>query len=414
MPMPQLGEKESRDAYVARFMGDEAMVKEYPDEKQRLAVANSEYEKMNTAKNLSEPIKTVDLDGVEVFMAQAKETPDFSEGDLDAMVASAQELEGEIKPPVFLGHTREAGWPAVGWIKNVRRAGMKLMADLKQVPETVAQWIKSGGYRRVSPEIRINYTSESGKKHPKVLYGLALLGQDVPRLKLLGDLPIPDFAEGNGESAVYQFSVTETKISEGGGSIMADEKKEMIPVEPVRYAELIEAEKRANAASDQEAKILKMSEDLAGKDKTIAEQAKTIEENTKKFAEIARQAKTAKIDAAIVELKRDGKIAPAAEADVKAFAEALDDSEVIEFAAGETPVKATMLGRYLSQLAAAPKVVEFGEQAKSPAPEKGKSEGDADLVEKVMKYAEEHKLSFAAAITKALSKEEQARIAPAR
>lgn len=39
MPMPKPGEKEGEQDFVSRFMGDPAMVKEYPDEKQRAAVA---------------------------------------------------------------------------------------------------------------------------------------------------------------------------------------------------------------------------------------------------------------------------------------------------------------------------------------------------------------------------------------
>lgn len=43
MPMPKPQEKETEEHYVSRFMADEAMIKEYPDEKQRAAVAYSEW-----------------------------------------------------------------------------------------------------------------------------------------------------------------------------------------------------------------------------------------------------------------------------------------------------------------------------------------------------------------------------------
>lgn len=45
MPMPKPGTKESQDEFVSRFMGDGAMVKEYPDQKQRAAVAFSEWKR---------------------------------------------------------------------------------------------------------------------------------------------------------------------------------------------------------------------------------------------------------------------------------------------------------------------------------------------------------------------------------
>ena len=43
LPIPKPRYGESRDEYVHRFMRDEAMKREYPDFKQRLAVAYSEW-----------------------------------------------------------------------------------------------------------------------------------------------------------------------------------------------------------------------------------------------------------------------------------------------------------------------------------------------------------------------------------
>ena len=42
MPKPKTGEEKSE--YVSRFMDDEAMKEKYPDEKQRAAVAYSEWD----------------------------------------------------------------------------------------------------------------------------------------------------------------------------------------------------------------------------------------------------------------------------------------------------------------------------------------------------------------------------------
>lgn len=51
MPMPKVGKDESRDDYISRFMSDKVMEKEYPDRKQRLAVAYSQYRKHSAKKN---------------------------------------------------------------------------------------------------------------------------------------------------------------------------------------------------------------------------------------------------------------------------------------------------------------------------------------------------------------------------
>lgn len=43
MPMPKPNKGENEKDFVSRFMGDAVMVKDYPDEKQRAAVAYSTY-----------------------------------------------------------------------------------------------------------------------------------------------------------------------------------------------------------------------------------------------------------------------------------------------------------------------------------------------------------------------------------
>lgn len=43
MPLPRPNSGESQKAFLARFLGDAAMRSEYPDQKQRAAVAYSQY-----------------------------------------------------------------------------------------------------------------------------------------------------------------------------------------------------------------------------------------------------------------------------------------------------------------------------------------------------------------------------------
>jgi hypothetical protein len=45
MPLPRPKKNESKQEFISRFMGDAAMNKEYPDNDQRYAVANSVWEK---------------------------------------------------------------------------------------------------------------------------------------------------------------------------------------------------------------------------------------------------------------------------------------------------------------------------------------------------------------------------------
>lgn len=341
----------------------------------------------------AEEIETVDLDGVELFMAGAVETPEFDEDDIAAMAEAGNELAGEVKPPVFLGHTRNHGWPSFGWIKNFQAKGSRLLGDLKQVPVTIAKWIKSGGFKRVSAEILPEYESESGKKYKNIFYGLALLGQDIPRLKLLRDLPIPVYDEGAcPESFVFPCD-REMKITKGGESSMTDQVKK-VEVEEARYAELQEKEKKLDGLKDVEQKFAEATESIKTKDAKITELQGKVDAAEKRFAEIAAKAKSDKISAAIETLKKDGRIAPASEGEVKKFAEGLDDSKVEEYGEGDQKVKMTQLDRYLKQLGESKAVIDFSVKSKQGQPENediGKA--DEELAVRVKKYAEEHKCS---------------------
>lgn len=52
MPLPTPNPKEELNDFIARFMGNEAMKREFPNHEQRIAVAHSQWEK-KLSKELS-------------------------------------------------------------------------------------------------------------------------------------------------------------------------------------------------------------------------------------------------------------------------------------------------------------------------------------------------------------------------
>lgn len=50
MPLPEPNKGETKDDFISRCMKNPTMKSEYPDEKQRLAVANSQWERRNKKK----------------------------------------------------------------------------------------------------------------------------------------------------------------------------------------------------------------------------------------------------------------------------------------------------------------------------------------------------------------------------
>lgn len=115
----------------------------------------------------------------------------YVEADLDRMVTAFGQVGFE--PPIKLGHdesqplAKSDGMPAIGWVTNLRRSGNLLYCDLKDLPRKVYDAIRRKNYKRVSAEVYWDYTC-NGKKWPRVLKALALLGADVPAVTNLASL----------------------------------------------------------------------------------------------------------------------------------------------------------------------------------------------------------------------------------
>jgi hypothetical protein len=142
-------------------------------------------------------LAVVDIPGVEI-LAEGKWDASTGEvtitrDDLDALVASAAETADLFEAPIRLGHTEDQkvlwgdGLPRAGVVRNLRRVGSKLVADLKSVPGKLAALLKAGAYGPRSSGISRDYEL-GGKKYPLMLTHLALLGEQAPAVAGLNDL----------------------------------------------------------------------------------------------------------------------------------------------------------------------------------------------------------------------------------
>lgn len=145
-------------------------------------------------------LKTVTLKGVELMGVgtwQGHNCPDggcpFTTDDLDEMVRAYEATKGTFDAPVKLGHDdsqkllQKDGYPAAGWVTNLRRVGDKLVGDLEKVPAAIGDLIRAGAYRKRSSEIRPE-AEVNGKKFKWLFSGLALLGADLPAVEGLKDI----------------------------------------------------------------------------------------------------------------------------------------------------------------------------------------------------------------------------------
>lgn len=136
-------------------------------------------------------METYELNNVPIFSVGVWNSDPYSEADLDHMVAAFAQVG--FSPPMKLGHdesqqlAKNDGMPAVGWVTNLRRAGTQLYCDIKDLPKRVYEAIKRKNYNRVSAEVYWDYNC-NGKRYPRVLKALSLLGADIPAVTSLAAL----------------------------------------------------------------------------------------------------------------------------------------------------------------------------------------------------------------------------------
>ncbi|KKL62145.1 hypothetical protein LCGC14_2188110, partial [marine sediment metagenome] len=118
---------------------------------------------------------------------------EFTEEQLDLVVSAYWATKGKLDPPLKLGHdedqalVQEDGYPAAGWVANLRRVGDRMYADLMNVPKRVAELIRAGAYKHLSIELNKDFSVDE-TKYPMMLTGLALLGADLPAVDSLGGI----------------------------------------------------------------------------------------------------------------------------------------------------------------------------------------------------------------------------------
>ncbi len=257
-------------------------------------------------------MKTVE--NVEIFATGTHNGDPYTKDDLDTLVSSFNALKDELKVPVKIGHTSDefnkelakkigvpaeiidgeegAGSIALGWLDNVRRKGNKLVADLKAVPEKVAEWIESGLYRAVSCEIWQGYKS-GDKTYPYALCGLALLGAELPAVRNIEGLDSARIYKAQAPDKVVEWGVPESGLRDFLVDVVKRAMSALIapehPISPVLEAEKIENEQTEDELKELKAISLALGLGEDGKLDQILEAIKAIKGGEKQ--EKAEEAK---------------------------------------------------------------------------------------------------------------------------
>lgn len=107
----------------------------------------------------------------------------FEDKDLDQMVSNFQKFKEKFQPNVKISHTDqqlilkelfkteniELGeeLPCLGFIKNIRREGQALFADIERIPKALMK-VFGGMFKSISPEILMNFRN-TGQKFIKAI-----------------------------------------------------------------------------------------------------------------------------------------------------------------------------------------------------------------------------------------------------
>lgn len=159
---------------------------------------------------------TETVDDIPIFAAGVWNGITITEKDLDSMVQSYEALKDRLQPPLKLGHNgtqaivKESGLPSIGWAANLKRVGNQVLGSFSNVPKVLADLIRKRAYSFISPEVLPSY-KYNGQTYPWTLWGVAILGNEVPAIKNLGDISKLFGAD----EATEKFEVETEEIEDG-------------------------------------------------------------------------------------------------------------------------------------------------------------------------------------------------------
>lgn len=355
------------------------------------------------------------IQGVEIFSVGTWNGDEYSQSDLNEMVRAFTEMKETTTPPLKLGHNKQQdalfkdGLPAAGWVGNLYTSGSKLLADFIDIPDKIYQLLKAKAYKKVSSEIFWNATFD-GKKYPRMLAAVALLGGEFPAVNNLKDilswyagdtLKKIYYPTGDDGLMIKTYHIDDT----GQGDAMPKTESEI---------KLEYDLKAATEKAEQDAASLKAKDsEIEANAKAIADQAK---ENAalKQFkadaeAKAAKDAialEEAQMEATLVSLQSEKLISPSMKPYVKALLEEDKKEYSVKVGDKEEKLSKAELFKTVLKLHSAISSVNFKEssvEGNRPVDE----DAEKVLNKKIKDYALKNEVSYGAAYRAVLKKEKE-------
>jgi len=334
--------------------------------------------------------KFVDMHGNEVIVTDA---------DLPKIVENFDNRTEDVA--MVLGHPKKQKWmtlksdtPAAGWVSKFYVKGKKLLMDIKDIPLTVARWINSKSFRKISLGMQ-----RTGNGY--AVGHVGLLGAAPPAVTGLADFPQVKFKK-NDDAIVISVD-----LAEGGQEVKRSEAIALLKkagVKAMLYADTVsdelvvalaeqvegdaekvaEAEKKAEeakAAADAEAEAKKKADEEAAakakgdEGKTDGEKAVegAVEEGKKELAaavakskaEALSEERTKRMEVVLSKAVDEGRVSPAEVDGLKAVGVSIigTTEATVELSGANGKEKVTPFDAHLAGIANRPKLDAFKELA---------------------------------------------------
>ena len=160
------------------------------------------------------------IENAEIFRTGHIRGIDYTEKDIDQMIETVKAL-GHLPPLKDGHHDEKEGWPALGFVTNLRRKGNVLIADFSDMPKVVYDAIKNRRYDRVSIEFMARLMDNGKKIHKMFLRAVSILGAELPQIKELQPLRTATFAEDDVCDTKLEFD-SDIKLAEWDAAFIND------------------------------------------------------------------------------------------------------------------------------------------------------------------------------------------------
>lgn len=312
-------------------------------------------------------LPTETINGIDIFRAgkwtdSSGKVNTWTVEQLQKMVANFATLSNQIKPFLKMRHLSKGdenkitGGASLGWIKNLRMVGDRVIGDISDVPAKLAALIRARRFTRVSAEIFPKFKDSAGKAVGPVLSAVGLLGAQHPAVTTLdditalheGDSVLDELFPTDSDWAVLftapgaePYLATYSADQTGGATDMTPEEVQKLVNDGVKAG--IDAalepikQKQAEYSADIHKALGIETDGDPLKAITTLTSAKTQAE--KELGDDRATQFTSKVDTVILQAKKDGKLKPADEPEVRELLEVwchqAKDGDKLKFTAAD-------------------------------------------------------------------------------